>query len=374
MALTLRQLNRATLDRQLLLERARIRATYAIRRVVALQAQEPASPYIALWNRVEGFDPIELDVAFKEHQVVKATLMRITLHAVHIDDYPSFHAAMQGTLRDARLNDHRFRATGLSPDDAHRLVPHLREFAAQRRTKDEIEEKLRDHLDDDPSWVWWALRQVGPFWHAPSDETWSFGRRPNYLAARTDGDDDRDGSLQWLIRRYLAGFGPASPQDIAQFALLRKSDVRPALNEMNELVELEGPDGKSLLDVSDGAIPDEETPAPPRLMAMWDSTLLAYKDRSRIIPEEYRRLVIRRNGDVLASVLVDGYVCGLWRTVDDGIEIAVFHRIGDDDWDALATEARRLMTFLAEREPNVYSRYGRWWSDLPAAEVEVIPG
>ncbi|HUG08803.1 MAG TPA: winged helix DNA-binding domain-containing protein [Acidimicrobiia bacterium] len=374
MALTPRQLNRATLARQLLLQRASLAVTDAVRRVVALQAQEPASPYLALWNRVDEFDPADLDASFHRHEVVKATLMRITLHAIHVDDYPSFHAAMQGTLRDARLNDRRFLQTGLSPDDAHGLVPHLRNFASKRRTKDEIEARLEDHLGDDPSWVWWALRHVGPFWHAPSDETWSFGRHPAYVAATTDGEHDRNRSVQSFIRRYLEGFGPASPQDVAQFAMLRQSDIRPALEPMTDLVEIEGPDGRVLLDLPDGEIPNDEASAPPRLMAMWDSTLLAYKDRSRIIPAEYRRVVIQRNGDVLPSVLVDGYVSGVWRAVDDGIEITAFHRLDDDDWNALATEAGALVAFLSDREPSVYSRYRRWWSDLPAAEVEVVPG
>jgi hypothetical protein len=370
--LTPRQLNRATLARQMLLRRESVKPADAVRQVVALQAQEPASPYLALWNRVDGFDPADLDFAFANHVVVKATLMRITLHAVHVDDYPIFHRAMQGTLRDARLNDRRFLQTGLSPDDAHALVPHLKQFASGRRTKDEIEDEIRTHIDADPSWIWWALRHFGPFWHAPSDGTWSFGRRPTYVAAATDGEADHIESVSRLIRRYLAGFGPASPQDFAQFALLRQSDIRPALETMTDLVEIEGPDGKTLLDLADSEIPDEEMPAPPRLMAMWESTLLAYKDRSRIIPEQHRRAVIRRNGDVLSSVLIDGYVSGVWRPVDDGIEVTAFRRIDDADWEVLDAEARGLMTLLADREPMVYSRYGRWWSDLPAATVRVI--
>jgi hypothetical protein len=372
--LTSRQLNRATLARQMLLRREPLPPVDAVRRAVALQAQEPASPYLALWNRVDGFDPADLDLAFANHLVVKATLMRVTLHAVHADDYPTFHRAMQGTLRDARLNDRRFRQTGLSPDDAHALVPHLKQFASSRRTKDEIEDEIRGHIGGDPSWVWWALRHLGPFWHAPSDGAWSFGRRPSYVAATADGETNHIGSVARLIRRYLEGFGPASPQDFGQFALLRQSEVRPALESMTDLVEIEGPGGKILLDLAEGEIPDEETLAPPRLMAMWDSTLLAYKDRSRIIPEEHRRSVIRRNGDVLPSVLVDGYVSGVWRPLDDGIEITAFRRFDDDIWDALDAEAHHLIGFIADREPLVYSRYGRWWSDLPAAEARVVPG
>ncbi|HSM44558.1 MAG TPA: crosslink repair DNA glycosylase YcaQ family protein, partial [Acidimicrobiia bacterium] len=156
--------------------------------------------------------------------------------------------------------------------------------------------------------------------------------------------------------------------------LLRQSDVRPALETMTDLIEVEGPDGKTVLDLTGAEIPDEDTPAPPRLMAMWDSTLLAYKDWSRIIPEEHRRSVIRRNGDVLPSVLIDGYVSGVWRPVEDGIEITAFRRFDDNVWGALDAEARELIAFIAEREPLVYSRYGRWWTDLPAAEVRVLPG
>lgn len=371
--LTPLQLNRATLARQLLLRREPLPPAEAVRRTVAIQAQEPASPYLALWNRIDGFDPSDLDAAFANHLVVKATLMRVTLHAVHVDDYPTFHRAMQGTLRDARLNDKRFRQTGLTPDDAHTLVPHLKQFASDRRTKDEIEDEIRSHVDGEPSWVWWALRHVGPFWHAPSDVTWSFERRPSYVAATADGETDHIESVARLMRRYLEGFGPASPQDFAHFALLRQSDVRPALATMTDLVEFRDVNGKTLLDLADGEIPDEKGPAPPRLMAMWDSTLLAYKNRTRIIPEEHRRSVIRRNGDVLPSVLVDGYVSGVWRPVEDGIEVTAFRQFDGDAWASLAVEANELIAFIADREPTVYSRYNRWWTDLPAVEVRVLP-
>src|SRR5215217_7627422 len=131
MRLTARRLNRATLDRQLLLRRERLPVVEAVRRVVGLQAQEPASPYLALWNRLDGFDPTELDAAFAAHAVVKATLMRITLHAVVAEDYPAFHNAMRFALRASRLNDDRYRSTGLSTADVDALLPHLLELAAR---------------------------------------------------------------------------------------------------------------------------------------------------------------------------------------------------------------------------------------------------
>jgi len=230
-----------------------------------------------------------------------------------------------------------------------------------------------------------------PLLHAPTHAPWSFGARPSYVAARSqpvlaDLDDTqatpeplRGGvpaaALQTLIKRYLEGFGPASVADVAQFALVQRARVKEALKTFSgDLERVEGPDGFPLYDVPDAPRPPEDTPAPPRLMAMWDSILLAYVDRSRVIPPDYRRLVIQSNGDVLSTLLVDGYVAGVWRSVEGGIEATAFHRLADDAWEGLAAEARSLVAFLADREPKVYRRHGHWWRTLPSAEVRLLPG
>jgi hypothetical protein len=379
MTVTARQLNRATLARQLLLRRDRLGVVDAVRRLVALQAQEPASPYLALWNRLAEFDPAELDAAFADHAVVKATLMRITLHAVDAADYPVFHAAMLPTLRAARLGDARFTSTGLSTADADALVPHLRgELAARPRTNAEVAALLTERLGREPErGVWWALRTFAPLWHAPGGRPWSFGPRPAYLAARTQPSTlDADAALATLFRRYLAGFGPASVADLAQFALVPRSRGREAVGRLaGELVRVEGPDGLELFDVPEAPpLPAEDTPAPPRLMAMWDSVLLAYADRGRVIPPDYRKLVTRNNGDVLPTLLVDGYVAGVWRPVDGGVEATAFRPLPEEAWAGLAGEARALVAFLADREPTVYKRYAHWWAKLPPGEVRVLPG
>ncbi|MDY7100598.1 MAG: winged helix DNA-binding domain-containing protein [Actinomycetota bacterium] len=376
MRLTPGQLNRATLERQLLLRREPIGVVDGVRRIVAIQAQEPASPYVALWNRLEGFDPSELDAAFATAAVVKASLMRITLHAVHADDHPTFHEAMTPTLRAARLNDRRFRATGLTIDEADALVPALVERAGEVCTKDDIERLLGERLGGPPhEGVWWALRTYAPLVHAPTGGPWSFGRRPSYRAAPQGERPAPDAALDGLVRRYLAGFGPASARDVAQFALRKMSDVRPALARMADtLTTAQGPDGDTLFDVPGAALPDEDTPAPPRLLAMWDSILLAHADRSRIIPEEHRAHVIRRNGDVLPTLLVDGRVAGVWRPIEGGIEARAFHPLDDATWDGLAAEAASLVALLADREPDPYRRYARWWEKLPDGEVTVLAG
>ena len=379
MALTPRRLNRATLARQMLLRREPVPVVDAVRRIVAVQAQEPPSPYVALWNRVAGFDPADLDAAFAARAVVKATLMRATLHAVAGDDYPAFHAAMLPALRASRLGGRRFLATGLTAADADALAADLLAFAARPRTNAEVRARLADRLGEEPAQgAWWALRRILPLVHAPTGGPWSFRPRAAYVAAPpaepTDGDP-----LHHLIRRYLAGFGPAGAEDIARFAQHKRSTVRAALAAMAAtLVTHEGPDGAALVDVPGAPLPAEDTPAPPRLMAMWDSTLLAYADRGRLVPPEYGPLIVRRNGDVLPTLLIDGRVGGVWRPAADpagagGIEALAFHPLADDAWAGLAAEAEGLSALLAARGP-AYGRYSFWWPQLPRAETRILGG
>ncbi len=376
MKLSARQLNRATLGRQLLLQREPLDVIDAVHRIVALQAQEPASPYIALWNRVTDFDPTDLDRAFASHDVVKASLLRITLHAVTAGDYPAFHEAMQRSLRAARLDDARFTREGVTVDDVEALVPDLLAFAVDPRSNQDVERWLAERFAMPKPRVWWALRHYGPFVHAATGGPWSFGPRPAYTGSPEQSrPGDVASSMRWLVRRYLEGFGPATVADIAQFSTIYRPPVRDALASLgDELERYEGPDGAQLFDVPAGALPPEDAQAPPRLMAMWDSTLLAYADRARIVPPDYRKQVIRRNGDVLPTLLIDGTVAGVWRPVDDGIEATAFHRLPDDAWDGLEAEARALRAFVADRDPTVYRRYGRWWAGLPSAEVRLLGG
>ncbi|MFJ2669532.1 winged helix DNA-binding domain-containing protein [Streptomyces sp. NPDC087525] len=381
MSISAHALNRATLARQLLLGREPLDVEDGLRRVVALQAQQPASPYIALWNRLSGFDPAGLDTALAGRRAVKATLMRLTLHAVHAEDYRAFREAMEPTLRGSRLGDSRFTASGLTVDTTTALVADLLNYAEQPRTVAELGGRLRARLGApmEPA-AQRMLRQYAPLWHAPTGGPWSFGTRPSYVAADTRPvlaePDVAAGSLRTLIRRYLEGFGPASVADMAQFALVQRARVRTALTALaGELEQLEGPDGTVMYDLPGAPRPAEDTPAPPRLMAMWDSTLLAYADRSRVVPPAYRKHVTRVNGDVLPTLLVDGYVAGVWRAVDGGIEATAFHPLPGRVWEGLAAEARSLMSLLATRDPRVYGRYDHWWTKgLPGAETRLLPG
>ncbi len=375
-SLTARRLNRATLGRQLLLQREPLAVVDAVRRIVAVQAQEAASPYVALWNWLIGLQPAEVDAAFADRALVKATLMRITLHAVHAEDYPAFHSAMLPSLRASRLYDRRFTSSGLTIAEVDALVPDLLDFAERPRSRVAIEDRLEAQTGDREPRAWWALRTFAPLHHVPTGGPWSFGPRASFVAATERRPPECHGpSVQRLVRRYLEAFGPASVPDVAQFTLLQRSVIRDAMNGLaGELVELEGPDGSILFDVPDGLLPAEDTPAPPRLMPMWDSVLLAYADRSRVIPSDYRRIVTRQNGDVLPTLLVDGQVAGVWRPLEGGIEATAFHPLPDEAWAGLATEAAALVGFLADRDPAVYRRYAHWWKVLPGAEVRLLPG
>ncbi|MFS0695555.1 winged helix DNA-binding domain-containing protein [Streptomyces nitrosporeus] len=380
MPITPRALNRSTLARQLLLRREPIGPEEALRRVVALQAQQPASPYIALWNRVEGFDPAVLDRAVRDRRAVRSTLMRLTLHLVHTEDYRPFREAMEPVLRGSRLGDACFRASGLTADDVRALLPGLLRYAEQDRSADELRGMLAE-LTGAPmeSAAWRMLRQYAPLWHAPAGGPWSFGTRQSYAAAaggfvpRTDPGAAAEG-LRTMLLRYLQGFGPATVADMAQFAMVPQNRVRPALQALGDRIErLEGPGGAVLHDLPGAPRPDPGTPAPPRLMAMWDSTLLVYADRSRVIPPAYRKTVIRVNGDVLPTVLVDGYVAGVWRPRGTAVEVGAFHPLPEETWRALEPEARSLAALLAGRDPAAYRRYDHWWTKgIPAAEVRLL--
>ncbi|MFE6225187.1 winged helix DNA-binding domain-containing protein [Streptomyces sp. NPDC057854] len=382
-ALSARALNRATLARQSLLAREPVGVEEAVRRAVALQAQQPGSPYVALWNRVADFDPAALDAAVEGFRLVRSTLMRITLHLVHAGDYRPFREAVEPTLRGSRLRDRRFTDTGITLEDADALLPGLLRHAARPRTGAE----LRAFAEE--SWggggltpaAGRLLRQYAPLWHVPSGPPWQFTASPGFVAAgpdpvRTDPETAARG-LETLARRYLAGFGPATAADLARFGLVQRGRARAALDALvlaGAAELLAGPDGAVLYDLPDAARPAGDTAAPPRLMAMWDSTLLAYEDRSRIVPAAYRAHVIRVNGDVLPTLLVDGYVAGVWRPVGGGIEATAFHPLTGAVWDGLAAEAASLGRLLAARDPRVYGRYDHWWAKgLPAAQTRVLP-
>ncbi len=369
--LSTRQLGRATLARQLLLEPRTLDVVPAVEAVAALQAQEPASPYIALWARLAGFETATLDRALAARQLVKGTLMRRTVHIVTAADYRALWVATQASLTGVRRTDRR------DVPDA-RLLGELRGFAkdlaSEPRSLRELREGLGERRRRSADELLWWLRWVHPLIHVPAAVPWSFARRPLLVDADAwlpAGEwPDPMSAMDRLVRRYLGAFGPATVADIARWAGIPVAAVRPAVDALEAAGDLRtyrAETGRLLVDLADAPLPDQDVPSPPRLLPMWDSTVLAHDDRTRIIGDDERARVIARNGDTLATILVDGVVAGRWWPVMQGgrtrIDLEPFRRLAAVDRHALDELAERLARFVEPREPAVYARYRRWRND-----------
>jgi winged helix DNA-binding protein len=369
--LSQRRLNRATLSRQLLLEPAGIKVEEAVERIAGLQAQEPASPYIGLWARLADFHAADLDSAIATRAVVKGTLMRSTVHIVSATDYRALWPAILPMLEGIRRQDR------VHPPSARRLAALRRRVTDFTATPQSLS-ALREHVGDvegltGDEVVWWLRRRM-PLAHAPTGGSWSFGRRPllahadSWLATGTWADEST--AIEHLVRRYVGAFGPASVADIARWSGLPVTRIRPgvaAVEASGDLVAFRSERGRALIDLADAPRPSDDIAAPPQLLPMWDSTVLAFADRTRILSDEDRPKVIARNGDTLPIFLVDGFVAGRWWAKAEGrrtrIELEPFRRLAAKDRRALERLGRRLATFVAPHEPNVYARYERWRKD-----------
>ena len=357
-------LNRTTMRRQLLDRRVGITAIDATSRVVALQSQNPMSPYIALWNRMSSFDPTEVDEALALGRLIKATTMRITLHTMTAPDHSMFRAAMMPSLRAAGFYDRRFKELAMTIEEADELIPGLSDFASTPRTRVEIEAHLSEVLgEQSPAGLWRALRFSAPWRYAPGDHPWGFGEPAQFITIDHEPPDHRE-ALAHLVRGYLRAFGPATVSDIAQFTLLTSKPIRSAIDRLADEVIWHGDQRSGMVDVADAEVSEGDVALSPRLLGMWDNVLLAYADRSRVIPEDLRKVVIRRNGDVLPTVLVDGYVAGVWRPTEEGIEVTALRDWPSKVWGELEPEAIALWDLVSSRDPWAYRRHYRWWDDL----------
>lgn len=366
--LTSDELNRATLARQLLLSRSALDPVAAAGAIGGLQAQEPASPYVALWSRLEAFDGDALSAAFADRRLVKGGLMRATLHAVPADDYLRMRPAVDAVFSvSSRL------MRGVRPD-ARRLAA-LRADVERMAATPQLASDLRDAIaaraevadEAERDALWWWVRRTTPFLQAPTGGPWSFGRRPALVApqawlGRPLGAAE-PGTVH-LVRRYLGALGPATVADAASWSRLPVAALRPAIEALDAAGELwHGRDARSavLLDLVGAPRPAADVEAPPRLLPMWDGLLLGHADRTRVIDPAHRAAIVAGNGDTYPTFLVDGRVAGLWWTrptaTGPEIELEPFGRLRASDRAALESEGAALAGFLADREPTAYARY-----------------
>jgi len=340
--LTLRELNRATLARQLLLERKRVGVLPAIERLAGLQAQWPPSPYIGLWSRLAGFRRESLERLVLRGDVVKPTVMRGTLHLVTAREYPVYYFALEDMptwfdethLAHALAVHEDVRALAEAEPLAHR------DGLAYLETQGHEDETERRR-------IFHAVRRRAHLLHTRSSATWKgrptavFEPHPlpepmDVLAARTA-----------LVRRYLAAFGPATRADFADWSGLRVADVAGAIDALEPLRRFRDDKGRELLDLPRAPLPPPETPAPVRFLPKWDNTLLGHADRTRILPEELRKAVIGKNGDVTQTFLVDGVVAGSWSADPKGsVAIVPFAPLPRTARREVEDEAARLEAWL----------------------------
>jgi hypothetical protein len=338
--LSLRELNRATLARQLLLDRKRLSATTVIERLVGMQAQWPPAPYVGIWSRTTAFRRESLERAILAGDVLKPTVMRGTLHLVTRRDYPLFWAA----LRDMPT---WFNATHL--EEALKIVPSTRALAeTQPLTMKTALAQLEEHghVDAEARRIFHAVRRHAHLLHGPETALWSSRPLAVYhpypephamdtLLARTE-----------LVRRYLAAFGPATRADIADWSGLRISDFAAALDGLEPLRRFRNEQGRELLDLPRAPLPDPGVPAPPRFLPKWDNLLLGHADRRRVISDEARKGTVAKNGDVAATFLVDGFVAGTWQVEKGRVVIEPFAPLPRAARREVADEAARLQAWL----------------------------
>jgi len=371
--LDLRALNRATLARQLLLDRASLTALQAVGHLAGLQAQAPLAPYVGLWTRLAGFRHEDLKDLLTERAVLRAHLMRNTVHLVDAADYVRFRPLYQplrgrhlaGTL-PARAGGRNLVGVDLA-ELAAAAADLLGETAL---TRVELGARLASRWPDhDPASLAYAASHLLPLVQVPPRGLWG---EPNSRAAFMLADAwlnapapaptpapapapaptpapapapvSRSTTLEQLVLRYLAAYGPASVADVQAWSgLSRLREVTDRLGA--RLRAFSGPDGGELLDLPDAPRPDPDVPAPPRFLPEYDNLLLSYAERSRVIPHRRPVPLPPGHGATGGTLLVDGLWQAGWKIVKGALEIEPFIQLNASDRDAVAAEGERLLGF-----------------------------
>src|SRR2546421_2248135 len=342
-----RVLNRALLERQHLLHRRRAGASQEIEHLVAMQAQVPNAPYIGLWSRLEGFKPEALAHLISEKRAVRLALLRNTVHLVTARDCLRLRGLFQPFLeRGLQSSVFARNLVGLN------LKPVIEEATKLMKEKPRTLVELRTLLhrrwpDRDANSLAYAIRHVLPLVQLPPRGVW--GKTSAPICTTADLWLGRPlepmPSIDDLVRRYLAAFGPATVADMTSWSGL--PGLRPAFERLRaELRSFSNERGRELFDVSDGPLPDPRTPAPARFLPEFDNLVLGHQDRTRVIAFEHRYIV--GNGMFLA----DGFVAGVWRLLEKkdeaSLTVSSFKPLKKAERTALADDSEELLSFAAQ--------------------------
>lgn len=347
--LTLRELNRATLARQMLLAREPLPVPAAIERLVGLQAQLAVAPYVGLWTRLRGFKRESLADLIENHTIVKATLMRATLHLVTAADYLRFRTTLQTMLTGAASAIAGRRGEHF---DLDKVLDAARRFISEApRTFAEISEMVADLMPGyDVGAMRYAVRTHLPLVQVPITSGWSYSNKPAFTLAESwiGSPLSPADNLRELVMRYLAAFGPASVADMQVWLGLKLKDTFEKLKPELQTYRDEG--RRELFDLPDRPLPAEAEPAPVRFLPEFDNLLLSHTNRRRVIADEYRPKVYLPGLRVAATILVDGFVRGVWKIekakMAATLVIEPLARLNKKERAALIEEGEQLVRFI----------------------------
>ncbi len=348
--LTLSQLNCTLLTRQLLLRRHDLDPLMAIKALGGMQSQIPNPPYIGLWTRLRGFEKPQLTAALESREVVRAPWIRSTLHLVTADDHQQFQALIQPALARGLRSFFGARAKGL---DIERLISIAKPYLeAERPAIGALREVLQAHEpDEDKQAMAYAVRSYLPLVQVPPSGTWGVGTRATYTTAESWLGAAAPSDLESLFRRYLAAFGPADLMDFQTWTGMTRLKTQLG-STLDTLVVYRDANGRLLYDLPDQSILDEDVAAPIRFLPEYDNILIAYKDRSRILPEAQRKKVFVSAGRVLGSVIIGGFVAAIWRVERDKtratLRVTLFEKQADDILDSIEAEGLALARFIED--------------------------
>lgn len=377
--LSLKRLNRALLERQLLLRRSPISPIEAIERLAGIQAQAPMPPYYALWSRLENFQPESLADLLSKRQAVRIALMRSTIHLVSARDARLFRKTLAPMLERSIIS---FNGKNLIGVDLEQLASATIKLAAEKPV---TFEELGKHLQQEwpehaPSVLSSSARNLVPLAQIPPRGLWGQGGAARHVPLEhwlengahhleADGTNnvhreypessvdvpgalgtDMDAAIKSMLFRYLSAFGPASIKDMQAWSGMTR--LKPYIQEWSaELECFQDEAGNELYDLPGAPLPPEDTPAPPRYLSEFDNMLISYHDRSRIMPAAYKPKIITINGLVRSTFLTDGFVSGTYSIEEDKesatLRLQPFEPISSADLELLREEGARLLEFAA---------------------------
>lgn len=360
-----RALNRATLERQLLLRRSAIDPFQAVQHLAGLQAQNPLDPYLALWSRLEAFDPHRVGELIEARSLVRIVVMRGTIHLVTADDALWMRPLTQPVL-DIEIARHSEFAPVLVGVDMEPVLAYARPLlAAQPMSGQRLRAALAERFPDLHSGALaYACRCLLPLVQVPPRGVW--GRSLQVTSTPLEAFVGRPmaaaPTLDELVLRYLAAFGPATVADVASWSRLTGfADVMQRLRP--QLVTFRDERGREVFDLPDAPRPDADVPAPVRLLPEYDNLLLSHADRSRFGADDRRRFAAAA-GPFKGSVLVDGMVEGIWHSEPDAATKAVTVVV---EHVALTKRQRSEV----EKEAHAVARF--WHPAATAHDVRLVP-